>query len=136
MIKSTIKSFIQTDLVSVWNTVTSIHDFSWRSDIASVSVSDKAHFNETSKNGGVTTFIITVVEPFIQYSFSMDNEYLSGEWTGLFKRKGKGTEIQFTESINPKRWWLYPFAWFYLKKQQKQYITDLKRKCEQNGRIN
>ena len=42
-----------------------------------------------------------------------------------------GTEVIFTESINLKKWWLYPFALLYLKLQQKRYIADLKRKCEQ-----
>ena len=61
----------------------------------------------------------------------MDNENFSGEWTGHFRQIENGTEIIFTEAIKLKKWWLYPFAWFYLRIQQKRYIADLKRKCEQ-----
>ena len=63
MIKSAIKSLLQADLTSVWGAVTSLHDFSWRSDIISIEVLDERHFKETSKDGYETSFTITVVEP-------------------------------------------------------------------------
>lgn len=130
MIKSSIKSLLQADLTSVWGSVTSLHDFSWRSDIISIEVLDERHFKETSKDGYETSFTITVVEPLMKYSFLMDNENLSGEWTGYFTQTGEGTEILFTESVRLKKWWLYPFAKWYLKKLQKQYVSDLRLKCE------
>lgn len=74
--KSTIKSSIQADLATVWHVVTSLHDFSWRSDIISIEVFDEKHFKETSKDGYETHFTITVVEPLMKYSFLMDNENL------------------------------------------------------------
>ena len=121
MIRTTIKSFIQADLESVWHSVTSLYDYSWRSDIKDIEVSDERHFREISN----------VIEPFLKYSFLMDNVNFSGEWTGHFRQAENGTEVIFTESINLKKWWLYPFALLYLKLQQKRYIADLKRKCEQ-----
>ena len=95
-----------------------------------IEVFDEKHFKETSKDGYETHFTITVVEPLMKYSFLMDNENLSGEWIGYFTQIGKGTEIQFTESVRLKKWWLYPFAKWYLKKRQKQYVSDLRLKCE------
>lgn len=130
MIKSTIKSLLQADLISVWDSVTSLHDFSWRSDIISIEVFNEKHFKETSKDGYETSFTITVVEPLMKYSFLMDNENLSGEWTGYFNQTERGTEIQFTESVCLKKWWLYPFAKWYLKKHQKQYVSDLRLKLK------
>lgn len=44
MIRTTIKSFIQADLESVWHSVTSLYDYSWRSDIKDIEVSDERHF--------------------------------------------------------------------------------------------
>ena len=128
--KSTIKSSIQADLATVWHVVTSLHDFSWRSDIISIEVFDEKHFKETSKDGYETSFTITVVESLMKYSFLMDNENLSGEWTGYFNQTERGTEIQFTESVCLKKWWLYPFAKWYLKKHQKQYVSDLRLKLK------
>ena len=54
----------------------------------------------------------------------MDNVNFSGEWTGHFRQAENGTEVIFTESINLKKWWLYPFALLYLKLQQKRYIVN------------
>lgn len=48
MIRTTIKSFIQADLESVWHSVTSLYDYSWRSDIKDIEVSDERHFREIS----------------------------------------------------------------------------------------
>lgn len=62
---------------------------------------------------------------------NLSGKNFSGEWTGHFRQAENGTEVIFTESINLKKWWLYPFALLYLKLQQKRYIADLKRKCEQ-----
>ena len=131
MIRTTIKSFIQADLESVWHSVTSLYDYSWRSDIKDIEVSGERHFREISNEGYVTCFTVTVIEPFLKYSFLMDNVNFSGEWTGHFRQAENGTEVIFTESISLKKWWLYPFALLYLKLQQKRYIADLKRKCEQ-----
>ena len=44
MISTTIKTFIQADLASVWHSVTSLYDYSWRSDIKDIEVSDERHF--------------------------------------------------------------------------------------------
>ncbi len=90
MISTTIKSFIQADLASVWHSVTSLYDYSWRSDIKDIEVSDERHFKEISHEGYVTCFTITVLKPFLKYSFLMDNENFSGEWTGHFRQAGMG----------------------------------------------
>lgn len=132
MIRITIKSLIQADLASVWFSVTSLNDCSWRRDIKTIEVSDDRHFKEISRDGYITNFTITVVEPFRRYSFIMDNENFFGEWTGCFRQIEKGTEIYFVESMKLKKWWLYPLSWFYVKLHQKRYIADLKRKCEWN----
>lgn len=78
MIRTTIKSFIQADLESVWHSVTSLYDYSWRSDIKDIEVSDERHFREISNEGYVTCFTVTVIEPFLKYSFLMDNVNFSG----------------------------------------------------------
>lgn len=73
MIRSKIKSPIRADLHTVWNVVTSLHDYSWRSDISSVEISDERHFKEVCNDGYVTSFTITVLKPLVQYSFTIDN---------------------------------------------------------------
>lgn len=134
MIRTTIKSLIQADIALVWYSITSLYDFAWRSDIKAIEISNETHFKEISREGYITYFTVIIAEPFIKYSLFMDNDHFSGEWTGHFKQVENGTEIRFTESINLRKWWLYPFAWLYFRLQQKRYVTDLKRKCEQKNR--
>ena len=78
----------------------------------------------------LTRFTITCLEPKRLYSFDMENDNLSGKWTGYFSRTDAGTKVEFVEMIAVKKWWHYPFAAMYLKKQQRRYIADLKRRCE------
>lgn len=133
MIKSAICTILNCNIQSVWKTVTALDDYSWRSDITCIESSDKSHFTEKSKDGILTHFTITVFEPCKQYTFDLENKNLYGTWTGHFRQIDAGTEIRFIEMVTVKKWWLYPFAKWYLRKQQKQYVSDLKLKCEQYG---
>ena len=45
---------------------------------------------------------------------------------GLFNVTPDGTEIDFTEDVTAKKALMKPFVGAYLKKQQKQYVEDLK----------
>lgn len=133
MIQSVINAKIHADLHSVWNVVTSFGDYSWRSDITAVESSDEKHFKEMSCDGFLTEFEITACEPYKRYSFDLENKNLRGSWTGYFRETEAGTEIKFVETVTVRKWWLYPFVKWYLRRQQKRYVEDLKRKCEQNG---
>lgn len=70
MISTTIKSFIQADLASVWHSVTSLYDYSWRSDIKDIEVSDERHFKEISHEGYVTCFYYYRFKAFLEIFIS------------------------------------------------------------------
>ena len=40
---------------------------------------------------------------------------------------GNETEIDFTEFVEAKKWFMKPFVKSYLKKQQAQFVADIKR---------
>ena len=63
-LKSTICATLNCNIQTVWKVVTSLNDYSWRSDIVSISFSDKRHFTERSSDDIVTHFIVTVFEPY------------------------------------------------------------------------
>ena len=52
---------------------------------------------------------------------------MKGHWIGVFIQKGAQTEIDFTESIIAKKFFMKPFVKGYLKKQQAQYAADLRK---------
>ena len=37
-------------------------------------------------------------------------------------KRGNETQIDFTENVIPKKWFMKPFVKTYLKKQQKQFV--------------
>lgn len=57
----------------------------------------------------------------------MENANMRGHWSGVFTSKGEQTEIEFTEDVTAKKLVMKPFVKAFLKKQQRQYITDLRK---------
>ncbi len=127
MAVSNIKAVFHCDVKKVWNTVTSLHNYAWRSDLGKIEIKDEKSFVEYTKDGYATTFTITVTKPCERWEFDMGNDNMKGHWTGIFTQKGDVTELDFTESVDAKKAFMKPFLKMYLRKQQKQYILDLQK---------
>ena len=124
---SKIKEFFQNDIQTVWNIVTSLENYRWRSDLSKIEVVSDSQFIEYTKDGYATTFTITVSVPCRCWEFDMENNNMKGHWTGIFTEKDGQTEIEFTEDVTAKKLIMKPFVKSYLKKQQKQYVFDLRK---------
>lgn len=61
----------------------------------------------------------------------MENSSMKGHWTGIMTERDGQTEIDFTEDITSKKWWVKPFVCGFLKKQQELYISDLRKAMEE-----
>lgn len=127
MAVSQIKAVLNCDIKKVWETVTSLENYNWRSDLDKIEIINDKQFVEYTKDGFSTNFTITVKESCKRYEFDMENNNMKGHWTGLFTQNGNKTEIEFTEDVTAKKLIMKPFAKSYLKKQQTQYISDLKK---------
>ncbi len=127
MAVSQIKAKFDSDIKKIWEIVTSLENYSWRSDLSKIEILNDKQFIEYTKDGYATTFAITVKEPHKRYEFDMENDNMKGHWTGLFTQKGNQTEIEFTEDVTAKKIFMKPFVKSYLKKQQSQYILDLEK---------
>ncbi len=127
-----IKVILNKDIKIVWEIVTSLDNYVWRSDLSKIEVLEVGKkFIEYSKEGYATTFTITTVEPMARYGFDIDNNNMCGQWIGTFsKTSDNKTEINFTENITPKKWIMKHFVGIYLKKQQAVYIADLRKALE------
>lgn len=127
-----LKVTLSEDIKKVWEMVTSLDNYAWRSDLSKIEVLETGKkFIEYTKEGYATTFTITTFEPMTRYAFDMDNNNMCGHWTGIFSKIDNKTEINFTENITPKRWIMKPFVRLYLKKQQNTYISDLRKALEE-----
>ena len=123
---SNIKADFQSDIHKVWETVTSAQNYTWRSDLSKTEILNEKQFVEYTKEGYATTFTITAAEPFKRWEFDMENGNMTGHWIGVFTQIGEYTEIDFTEDVTAKKIFMKPFVKSYLKKQQAQFISDLK----------
>lgn len=127
-----VKVTLNEDIKTVWERVTSLDNYAWRSDLSKIEVLEAGKkFIEYTKEGYATTFTITSFEPMARYEFDMENNNMCGHWTGVFSKTDENkTEINFTENITPKKWIMKPFVGIYLKKQQATYILDLRKALE------
>lgn len=124
---SNMKAIFQSDIQKVWEVVTSLENYSWRSDLSKIEILNENQFIEYTKDGYSTTFTITKTEPYKRWEFDMENNNMKGHWTGIFTEKAGNTEIDFTEEATAKKIIMKPFVKSYLKKQQELYISDLRR---------
>ena len=117
----------------VWDTVTNLNDYSWRSDLKDVRIIDEYNFIEITKDGIETYFKITECIKYQSWIFEIENKNIKGTWVGKFYADGDKTILDFTENIVSKKSILKPFISLYLKRQQKIYFRDLKAKlnCEE-----
>lgn len=127
MVVSNMKATIQSDICKVWDIVLAVENYSWRSDLSKTEIVNDKKFIEYSKDGYPTTFTITVKEPYRRWEFDMNNTNMSGHWVGIFTSKGEETEIDFTEYVTVKKIFMKPFIKLYLRKQQAQFVADLKK---------
>lgn len=118
---------------TVWDIVTSLNDYSWRSDLSQITCLSEKQFIEHTKDGFETTFTITCREEYKRWEFDMENDNMKGHWTGIFSFRNNKTTVDFTENVTAKKILLKPFVGMYLKKQQAAYIQDLKKVLE--GRL-
>ena len=128
---SNISALINADVHKVWDIVYAVEKYSlWRSDLSKTEIVNENQFIEYTKDGYATTFSTTAVELYKRWEFDMENSNMSGHWIGVFTAKGNGTQIDFTENVTPKKWFMKPFVKIYLKKHQKQFVMDLKKALE------
>lgn len=127
---SNIKAAFPCDIQTVWDTVTSLENYAWRSDLSRIEVTGEHQFIEYTKDGYPTTFTVTCMEECKRWEFDMDNSNMSGHWTGVFTEADGQTEIAFTEEVFPKKFFMKPFVKAFLKKQQALYVSDLRKALE------
>ena len=128
MATSNIKALISGELRKVWELVLNVENYgAWRSDLSKTEVISDKQFIEYTKDGYPTTFTVTLVEPYRRWEFDMENSNMTGHWIGIFTPRGDETEIDFTEHVAAKKFFLRPLIKSYLKKQQTQFADDLRK---------
>lgn len=127
MTASNIKAKVHSDIHRVWKILLAFENYSkWQSDISKTEVLNQNQFIEYSKKGYKTVFTVTASEPYKRLELDMNNSNMKGHWVGIFTSKGDGTEIDFTEYVTAEKLFIKPFVKSFLRKQQAQFVSDLK----------
>lgn len=127
MANLSIKTIISKDIQTVWEKVTDVRNYGWRSDLSRTEVLNEKKFIEYTKDRFPTVFTVTAFQPFSLWEFDIDNDNIKGHWKGVFTESGGNTEIVFTEEVSAKKFLMKPFIKAYLKKQQALFVSDLKK---------
>lgn len=137
MARANVKVTFLCPIEKVWDTVTNLYQYKWRSDIENIQVIDEQTFIEVSKEGIETKFTVIHKKEFELWEFILDNKNIKGRWIGKFYRHGEKTTLDFTEEVHVKKIFMTPFVGRYLRKQQRQYFVDLKREleCEEVSKV-
>ncbi len=126
MAKSKMKVTLPYRVEKVWNVVTNLKDYKWRSDLEKIEVINDKKFNEYTKSGLCTEFIVTHKNQYQRWEFDLENALIKGHWIGTFSSNDWKTLIIFEEKVTAKKIILKPFMRTILKKMQREYIRDLK----------
>lgn len=124
---SSVKAVFKCDVKTVWDIVTDLNNYEWRSGLSKIEVVSEKRFAEYTKDGFKTDFTVTIVEQYRRWEFDMENDNIKGHWSGIFSPNGELTSIEFTENVTAKKFFMKPLVKGYIKKQQALYINDLKR---------
>lgn len=126
MATAQIKAKIKCNIHTVWKIVLDVEQYGkWRSDIREAKRLNEHQFVEITDGGYSTTFTVTAEEAETRWEFDMENSNMRGHWTGVFTANGSETEIDFTENVTAKKFFMKPLVKSFLKKQQAQFVRDL-----------
>ena len=132
MTTSNRKIHIPCDIYKVWETVLAVEDYHiWQRNVSRTEVVNENQFIVYTRDGYTTRFTVTMAEPCRRWELDVENSHIKGHWTFVFTPKGGETEIDVTSSATAKQLFMRPvgksvFEKMYLKKEQTQFVTDLK----------
>lgn len=130
MIVSTMEAVVSQPQEKVWAVVTDLDNWQWRGDLERLERTGPDTFVEYGRGGFATRFTVTCRQEPVRWAFDLENANMAGTWTGEFQAVPEGTKITFTERLAPKKRWMKFMMKGYLRRQQAQYLADLKRALE------
>lgn len=131
MVKSNIQKVFHCSIEKLWNIITNNTNYTWRSDLLKIEITDDTHFIEYDKNNYPTYFTITSKVNLKEYKFDIENSNIRGKWVGTFKQlDNNNVLLDFTEEIDTNNIIMKLFAKPYLKSAQKRYMKDLEKELK------
>lgn len=116
----------------IWQVVTDLTNWQWRSDLSDCTITDEQSFIETPKKGKPIRFRIACLEQPHIWEFRMDSPTLIGTWQGTFEpNENGGCRVKFIEDVTLRNK-LIPnwIAKRLLTAYQTQYFRDLRAELQ------
>lgn len=116
----------------VWQVVTDLMNWQWRSDLSSCEIVDERRFIEIPKKGKPIRFCTTRLEECRIWEFHMDSPSLTGIWKGTFEpTENGGCRVRFVENVCFRQrlvpnWVVKRFLTAY----QARYFRDLRAELQ------
>lgn len=119
----------KSDVETVFKTITTLLDCSWRSDLLKVEQIDDNKFIEYNRKHKKTKIYVTDFRKNIQFDYNVENNSYKGHWSGQFAPLDDGGCRMFlTFDFEPQSM-LGKFA--RVDKFEERYIEDLKKKLQE-----
>ncbi|QMV84470.1 SRPBCC family protein [Corynebacterium hindlerae] len=116
----------------IWQVITDLTNWKWRSDLADCELIDEHRFIEIPKKGKPIRFRTTCFEPPHIWEFQMDSPTLVGTWQGILEPTGRGScQVRFVEDVHLRNKLLPKWiAKRFLVAYQTQYSRDLRAELQ------
>ena len=111
----------------IWERMTDLDRWQWRRDLEGLERTGPETFVEYGKGGFATYFSVTDRQEPALWAFDVENDNLTGRWTGELRQEGEQTRLIFTERVTMKRWVPALLVRGYLRRQQRRYGEDLRQ---------
>ena len=120
MITSQIQATLPYNIKIVWQAVTDIKNYHWRSDLSHTEVLNKYQFTKYAKNGTPTHFTTTVFQPYSCWEFTLEKQQHQRPLARKFFLNRELLPLYTLPKKLPlKKFCLKPILKFYLRRQQK-----------------
>lgn len=132
MIESIKIEKLQASSKKIFDIITNNKNYYWRSDISKIEIIDDMHFIEYTKDGFKTEFTITKLIQNERFEFDLKNDNMTGHFIAKLRQiNSNDVELKLIEQIEVRNIIMKLLAKSYLKKQQANYVKDLKKEIEE-----
>ncbi len=127
MAEATMKIMLPYPVETVWQVVTDVRNYGWRSDVMHAKVINENQFVEVDREGVRTVYTVVDYATKRRWELDLDNDSIHGRWIATFEADGLHTVFTIEEELMAKKMIVKPFLKSNVSKRVSTYMEDLKR---------
>ncbi|MBR4164103.1 MAG: SRPBCC family protein [Solobacterium sp.] len=127
MAEATMKIMLPYPVETVWQVVTDVRNYGWRSDVMHAKVINENQFVEVDREGIRTVYTVVDYATKRRWELDLDNDNVHGRWIATFEADGLHTVFSIEEELMAKKVIMKPFLKANVSKKVTTYMEDLKR---------